>query len=81
MGDKLKKPRWNSCNVLQVGADSRQLWEFAAGKGGFTLSHEQSIATGDPLPAKVVAKEWKVLFQPKLNLALLPIDKAFLRVV
>ena len=30
----MKKRRWNSCNVLYVGADSRQLWEFAVGKGG-----------------------------------------------
>jgi hypothetical protein len=81
VGDKLKKQRWNSCNVLHVGADSRQLWEFAAGKSGFTLNREQSVPTSEPLPAKVVAKEWKTLFQPKLNVALLPIDKAFLRVV
>ncbi|MDB6016130.1 MAG: Fimbrial assembly family protein [Pedosphaera sp.] len=76
----MKKTRWQSCNVLQLGADSRQLWEFAASKTGFTLDREQSLPVSGPLPLKAVAKDWKVLFQPKLNVALLPIDKAFLRV-
>ncbi|MDB6122241.1 MAG: Fimbrial assembly family protein [Pedosphaera sp.] len=81
MGEKLKKTRWQSCNVLQVGADSRQVWGFAAGKNGFNLTEEASVSIAEPLPQKLVAKDWKVLFQPKLNIALLPIDKVFLRVI
>ncbi len=72
--------RWRSCNVLQVGASSRKLWGFGAGKHGFSLSREQAVAAADPLPANLVAKDWKTLFQPKLNIALLPVDKVFLRV-
>jgi hypothetical protein len=81
VGEKLKKTRWQSCNVLQVGADSRQVWGFAAGRNGFTLNEERSVAASEPLPQGMVAKDWKVLFQPKLNIALLPVDKVFLRVI
>jgi hypothetical protein len=73
--------RWRSCNVLQVGASSRQLWGFGVGKHGFALSREQAVPESDPLPPKLVAKDWKTLFQPKLNIALLPINKVFLRVL
>ncbi len=80
MSQKPKKARWQSCNVLQVGADSRQLWAFNAGKKGFTLAQEQALPPDGPLPPKLVAKDWKRLFQPRLNIAWLPVDKVFLRV-
>jgi hypothetical protein len=75
-----KKTRWHSCNVLQVDADGRKLWEFSAGKKGFALEKEESLPLNGPLPAKVVAKDWKGLFQPRLNIAWLPVEKVFLRV-
>jgi len=66
--------------VLQIGADSRRLWEFGAGKGGFALEHERKIPDGQTLPLKRVARDWKDLFQPRLNVAWLAIDRVFLRV-
>ena len=75
-----KKSRWHSCNVLEVGVDSRHLWGFNLGKKGFTLAQEQTLAPGAPLPIKLVAKDWKGLFQPRLNIAWLPVEKVFLRV-
>ena len=80
MGKKLKKTRWNSCNVLQIGAETRRLWTFNAGKNGFNLTQEQSIAAADPLPVNAVGRNWKLLFQPKLNIAWLPVEQVFLRV-
>jgi hypothetical protein len=34
-----------------------------------------------PLPVKIVEKDWHELYQPKLNIAWLPADQVFLRVV
>lgn len=81
MGEKLKKTRWYSCNVLQGGAEVRQIWGFVAGRSGFNPTQEFKVPATEPLPHGVVAKDWKTIFQKKLNIALLPVDKAFLRVV
>src|SRR5271154_6537586 len=81
VADTSKKTRWQYCNVLEAGADHRQLWIFNSSRAGFTLSREQSIPPNDVLPPGLVAKDWKMLLQPRLNVALLPIEKVFLRVV
>ncbi len=72
--------RWSSCNVLQVGPDQRKLWGFTAARSGFALNQEQSIPLVEPLPISQVAKDWKTLFQPRLNIAWLPVEQVFLRV-
>jgi hypothetical protein len=72
--------RLHSCNVLQAGAGARQLWQFAADGGKFALTREQASPADHPLPAGVVAKTWRSLFQPKLNVAWLPPENVFLRV-
>jgi hypothetical protein len=74
------RKRWQSANVLEVGNSFRKLWGFNAGRRGFTLSQEHSLAESDPLPAKMVARNWRSLFQPRLNVAWLPADQVFLRV-
>ena len=70
--------RLHSCNVLQLQKGLRHLWQFAAG-GKFNLIKEDVKAAGEPLPPKVVEKDWHTLFQAKLNVACLPADKVFLR--
>src|SRR2546426_11108578 len=72
--------RWNSCNILQSAKDIRHLWQFSAG-GKISLQREVANLPTEPLPAKMVSKDWQTLFQPKLNVAWLPADKVFLRVV
>src|SRR5208283_4069206 len=73
--------RWNSCNVLQVAPDANRLWRFAAKGGNFVLDREQKIPGGEPLPSRLVAKSWSSLWQPKLNVAWLPPESVFLRVI
>jgi hypothetical protein len=73
--------RWHSCNVLKVGAEARQLWQFDARNGGFVLNREQTSFEGEPLPAHIVNKDWRALWQPKLNVAWLAPEHVFLRVV
>src|SRR5277367_2850912 len=71
--------RWNSCNILQTAPDANRLWQFDAKSGA--LSRELSSAPGVTLPSGPVAKSWSSLWQPKLNVAWLPLENVFLRVI
>lgn len=73
--------RWNSCNILQTAADASRLWQFDAKGGGFVLGREQRVPHTEAVPAKFGAKNWASLWQPKLNIAWLPVEDVFLRVV
>lgn len=73
--------RWNSCNVLQIVPEGNRLWHFNAKGGGFALDREQKVPGDAPLPPRAVAKSWSSLWQPKLNIAWLPPEEVFLRVV
>jgi hypothetical protein len=75
-----KLQKVHSCNVLQIAAEERQLWQFGAQNGGFVLSRQQTSVPGEALPKHLVAKSWRTLFQPKLNVAWLPSEQVFLRV-
>ena len=44
------------------------------------LNREQTSSASEPLPAKLVAKDWRSLWQRKLNVAWLPPEQVFLRV-
>lgn len=70
----------NSCNVLEIGPQARQVWQFDARGAGYVLNREHTCLDGEVLPAHIVGKNWRSLFQRKLNIAWLPPDKVFLRV-
>lgn len=71
--------RWHSCNILHPAPDANRLWGFDAKNGA--LSREASSPAGQPLPAKHVAKSWSALWRPRLNVAWLPPENVFLRVI
>lgn len=73
--------RWHSCNVLEVTPQRRQLWQFEPHNGEVELVKEQARRNSEPLPAKLYSKDWQTLWQRKLNIAWLPVDKIFLRVL
>jgi hypothetical protein len=77
---KARKAPIHSCNVLQFGAEARHLWQFGARGRGFVLNREQTSLAGEPLPARVIAKDWRNLWQRKLNIAWLPPEQVFVRV-
>jgi hypothetical protein len=77
---KARQATVHTCNVLQVGPQSRQVWQFDARGRGFELNREQTSVAGEPLPARLVAKDWHSLLQRKLNVAWLPPERVFLRV-
>jgi hypothetical protein len=72
--------RWHSCNILHLAPDAKRLWQFDAKGKGFALKREQRVPHTDPLPAHLVAKSWTSLWQPKLNVAWLPVENVFLRI-
>ena len=71
-------PRWNSCNILQTAPGANRLWQFDAKGGGFVLNREHG---GEKLPSGLAAKSWSSLWHKKLNIAWLPPEKVFLRVI
>src|SRR5437764_1365012 len=72
--------RWHSCNVLQSAGSGRNLWQFSTGAGGkVTLQRQEARVGSEPLPQKLVTKDWQTLFQPKLNVAWIPAEHVFLR--
>jgi len=73
--------RWHSANVLQATAKAKNLWQFNIRGTNPNLAREESKLPNEPLPPKLVAKDWQTLYQPKLNVAWLPADKVFLRVL
>jgi hypothetical protein len=78
---KKKKDQWQSCNVLREGEAERRLWQFRP-RGTSCAQVRELTATGnEPLPAKVVRKDFQSLLQPKLNIAWLPPGEVFLCVI
>jgi hypothetical protein len=67
-------------NVLEVGPEARQVWQFDARGGRFALDRQETCVEGETLPSGLIAKDWRALFQRKLNIAWLPPEHAFLRV-
>lgn len=73
--------RWQTCNVLQVGAEARRLWRFAPSGEDVRLEGHSRHPVGQPLPPGQIRKDWRSLWQKKLNIAWIPADQVFLRVL
>lgn len=71
---------YHSCTVLEVGSQARQVWQFDARGRGYVLNRQHTSVDGETLPSGLVAKDWRTLFQHKLNVAWLPPEQVFLRV-
>ena len=71
--------RWHSCNILHSAPDANRLWQFDAKAG--TLNREASGAAGQSLSGGLAEKSWTSLWQKKLNVAWLPPENIFLRVI
>jgi hypothetical protein len=77
----VKKKRLHSCNVLDPGPAERHLWNFQIDRDEAKLQREEALPPNAVLPEKLVVKDWHDLYQPKLNIAWLPSEQVFLRVV
>ena len=77
----VKKVSLHSCNVLEVESQDRSLWQFNVANEQVKLANRETMAAQAKLPAKAVAKNWRTLWRRKLNIAWLPCNQVFLRVV
>lgn len=73
--------RANSCNVLSADSTRRELWRFTRNGNRFAPAGQKPIGLTDTLPAAWVGKGWSNLWSPRLNVAWLPADKVFLKVL
>jgi hypothetical protein len=69
------------CNILHLGENARELWQFNLTGNNENLTAENRSLASTPLPSALVAKSWRSLWQRKLNIAWLPADQVYLRVV
>jgi len=78
---KARAANVQQCNVLHAAGDTRHLWQFGVRGGRVSLHRDQRTAPGESLPLHLVQKDWRSLWQKKLNVAWLPPEQVFLRVV
>lgn len=77
----MKKARVHSYNILEVGPGERELWQFQTDNGEVSLSGNHVRRGLETFPTRWVGKDWRNLWQAKLNIAWFPADQVFLRVV
>lgn len=78
---KTRRARWHVCNIVAAHGTAQRLWQFSGSGNATTPLIEQTRPNPQPFPAKLVSKDWRHLVRPKLNIAWLPADQVFLRVV
>jgi hypothetical protein len=76
-----KSKRPDTCNVLEANLLGKRLWRFSEDSGRPKLEGNLSIPPEKRVPAKVGGKDWRALWQPSVNIAWLPAESVFLRVV
>jgi len=67
--------------LLESAAEGSRLCQFSVSSKKVKLSGDLRVADLIELPAKAVGKDWSDLLRRKLNIATLPPEKVFLRVV
>lgn len=73
--------KWIDCNVFQATSDRFQVWRFDLKGKQFVARGQSSHAANQPMPTSVVGSGWKSAVQPRLNVAWLPAESVFLRVI
>ncbi len=74
----MKKSSHHYCNVLETRSESRRLWQFNLTGRQIALASEVKALVSETLPAQLTRKS---LLQRRLNIAWLPADQVFLRVI
>lgn len=67
--------------MLEPATEGSRLCQFSVSSKKVKLTGDLRVAEGDDPPAKAVGKDWSDLLSRKLNIATLPPEKVFLRVV
>ncbi len=77
---KPKSTRYQSCSLYAATGAKRRLWQFNVGKEKLSPSGDLSLTSGQALPSSV-SRDWRSLVQPRLNIAWLPANQLFVRVI
>ncbi|MBL6844409.1 MAG: hypothetical protein ISQ73_13265 [Verrucomicrobiae bacterium] len=78
---KQRKQRWNDCNVIQVFPDLKRLWHFSVAEKQVVQKAKLNHSGETPIPPKQVEQTWRQFLQKRLNIAWLPAEHIFLRIV
>lgn len=78
---KTRKQKWNDCNVIQVFPDLKRLWHFNVTDKQVTQKAKLNHTEEKPIPPKQVEQTWRQFLQKRLNIAWLPAEHVFLRIV
>jgi hypothetical protein len=76
-----KAHRWTTCNVLAPEGEGRRLWQFTRRGDKAQLAADLRLGPDERPPADRVQKTFRHTWQPRFNIAWLPADKVFLRLV
>ncbi len=71
---------WHTCNIINLD-QTTQLWQFSAAGKGVRFEAEVTALPSESLPIRFFKKSWGTLVKKKLNVAYLPSDQVFLKVI
>ena len=77
----MKPTHWHLCNVLARAGENRVLWQFGRDGTQAKLLTERVVSPAQAATARLGTKTVSALWQPRLNVAWLPADQVFLRVI
>lgn len=77
----MKAKRLHSCNILGSIGTAPRLWHFTFRNRRPVLQTQKAISGTEPPPPRLVRKSWQALLSPVVNVAWLPANEVFLRVV
>lgn len=73
--------RWLSCNVFLTGPERHQVWHFDPRGKKYAAKGTQTFPATHRMPERVAGRPWQTLVQPRVNIAWLPPEHVFLRVI
>jgi hypothetical protein len=73
--------RLKSSNILHFAPDAKRLWLFDAKGNNFVLGRELRAGHTEKFASKFTTKSWTTFLQPKMNIAWLPPESVFLKVI
>lgn len=78
---KARNSRQRSCQVLLRGTSSQRLWSFSVAPDKVSKTSEVTVPLGTPFPPSSVRQDWRLLVQPRINIACLPSGLVFIRLI
>ena len=76
---KDKKASFQGATVLAIIPEGKRLWRFGVSGEKISRSSDLKVIPGQPLPPKEIARNWRLLVQPRIDIAWLPTDQVFVR--